>query len=53
MTLGDSLLSVVERYAIDQIVVAVRDQRGSGFPMQQVRECKMKVVEVIELPLFF
>jgi len=49
----DSLLSVVEKHAIDQIVVAVRDRRGGGFPVQQLLECRMKGVKVIELPSFF
>jgi sugar transferase (PEP-CTERM system associated) len=53
MTPGDSLLSVVEKYAIDRIVVAVRDRRGGGFPVQQLLECKMKGVEIIEMPTFF
>lgn len=50
---GDSLLSVVEKHSIDQIVVAVRDRRGGGFPVQQLLECRMKGVKVIELPSFF
>ena len=49
----DSLLSVVEKYAIDQIVLAVRDRRGGGFPVQQLLECRMKGVKIIELPTFF
>jgi sugar transferase (PEP-CTERM system associated) len=53
MAPGDSLLSVVEKYAIDKIVVAVRDRRGGGFPVQQLLECRMKGVKVIELPTFF
>jgi len=53
MAPGDSLLSVVEKYAIDKIVVAVRDRRGGGFPVRQLLECKMKGVKVIELPTFF
>jgi sugar transferase (PEP-CTERM system associated) len=50
---GDSLLSVVEKHAIDQIVVAVRDRRGDGFPVKQLLECKMKGIEIVELPTFF
>jgi sugar transferase (PEP-CTERM system associated) len=50
---GESLLSLVGRYSIDQIVVAVRDRRGGGFPLQQLLECKMKGVKVVELPTFF
>src|SRR6266404_5106880 len=38
MAPGDSLLSIVEKYAIDQLVVAVRDRRGGGFPVQQLLE---------------
>jgi sugar transferase (PEP-CTERM system associated) len=53
MAPGESLLSVVEKYEIDQIVVAVRDRRGGGFPVQQLLECKMKGIKVIELPTFF
>jgi sugar transferase (PEP-CTERM system associated) len=49
----DSLLSIVEKHAIDQIVVAVRDRRSGGFPVQQLLECRMKGVNVIELPTFF
>ena len=49
----DSLLSVIERYEIDQVVVAVRDRRGGGFPVRQLLECKMKGVKVSELPTFF
>jgi len=50
---GESLLSLVEKHAINQIVVAVRDRRGDGFPVTQLLECKMKGVDVVELPTFF
>src|SRR5262249_2050718 len=30
---GESLLSVVQRHAIDEIVIAVRDRRGGGLPV--------------------
>ena len=50
---GDTLLSIVEKYAIDRIVVAVRDRRGGGLPVQQLLECKMKGVEIVEMPTFF
>ena len=53
MAPGESLLSVVQKHAIDQIVVAVRDRRGGGFPVQQLLECRMKGVKIIELPTFF
>jgi sugar transferase (PEP-CTERM system associated) len=50
---GDSLLSVAERHAVDKIVVGVRDRRGGGFPVQELLECRMKGIEVLELPTFF
>jgi sugar transferase (PEP-CTERM system associated) len=50
---GESLLSVVEKHAIDEIVVAVRDRRGGGFPIQQLLECRLKGVKVTELATFF
>jgi sugar transferase (PEP-CTERM system associated) len=49
----DTLLSVVEKHAIDEVVVAVRDRRGGGIPVQQLLECKAKGVKIIELPTFF
>jgi sugar transferase (PEP-CTERM system associated) len=53
MTSEDSLLSMVKKYAVDQIVVAVRDRRGGGLPVDQLLECKMRGVKVIELSTFF
>jgi sugar transferase (PEP-CTERM system associated) len=53
MTPGDSLLSVAERHAVDQIVLGVRDRRGGGFPVHELLECRMKGIEVVELPTFF
>jgi sugar transferase (PEP-CTERM system associated) len=50
---GDSLLSVAERHAVDKIVVGVRDRRGGGFPVQELLDCRMKGIEVVELSTFF
>jgi sugar transferase (PEP-CTERM system associated) len=50
---GDSLLSVAERHAVDKIVVGVRNRRGGGFPVQELLECRMKGIEVVELSTFF
>jgi len=50
---GETLLSVAKKHAVDRIVVALRDRRGGSFPMQQLLECKMNGIEVIELPTFF
>ena len=53
MVPGDSLLSVVRKYGIDQIVVAVRDRRDGGLPVQELLECRLQGVKVTELPTFF
>jgi len=50
---GETLLSIAKKHAIDRIVVALRDRRGGSFPMQQLLECKMNGIEVIEMPSFF
>ena len=53
MAPGEKLWSVVERHRINQIVVAVRDRRGGGFPVQELLECRLRGVKVVELPTFF
>lgn len=53
MAPGDTLLSMVEKYGIDEIVVAIRDRREGGLPVQQLLECRMKGIKITELPAFF
>jgi sugar transferase (PEP-CTERM system associated) len=50
---GETLWSVVEKYGINQIVLAVRDRRGGGFPVQELLECRLRGVKIVELPTFF
>jgi sugar transferase (PEP-CTERM system associated) len=50
---GETLWSVVEKYGIQEIVLAVRDRRGGGFPVQELLECKLRGVKIVELPTFF
>jgi sugar transferase (PEP-CTERM system associated) len=50
---GDSLASVVQKLAIDKIVVAVRDRRGGGLPVQQLLDCRARGVKVMEIASFF
>jgi sugar transferase (PEP-CTERM system associated) len=44
---------MVEKYGVDQIVLAVRDRRGGGFPVQELLECRLKGVKIVELATFF
>lgn len=49
---GESLLSIAEKHQIDQLVIAVRDRRGGGLPLQQLMECRLKGIKITELPTF-
>jgi sugar transferase (PEP-CTERM system associated) len=48
-----SLFDTVKKYGIDEIVLAVRERRGGGLPMQELFECKLHGVRVTELSTFF
>ena len=48
-----SLPEIVDKYQIDEIVIAVRERRGGGLPVNDLLECKLKGVHVIELSSFF
>lgn len=49
----DSLLSIVYKHAVDEIVVGVRDRRNGGVPMTELLQCKVEGVEVTDLSSFF
>ena len=46
------LVELVKEYEIDEIVVAVNDRRKS-FPVDEILECKMEGIDVIDLIAFF
>jgi len=48
-----SLLAIVTRYAIDELVVAIRDRRNSGMNMNELLECKMEGVHVTDITTYF
>lgn len=48
-----SLTEIVDKHEIDEIVIAVRERRGGGLPVNELLECKLKGVHVIELSSFF
>jgi sugar transferase (PEP-CTERM system associated) len=50
---GESLPTVVKKHGIDEIVLAVRDRRGGGFPVQELLECRLNGTKVTELSAFF
>ncbi|MCC6474832.1 MAG: TIGR03013 family PEP-CTERM/XrtA system glycosyltransferase [Burkholderiales bacterium] len=50
---GETLLSIAEKYRVNQIVLAVRDRRGGGLPVQDLLKCRMNGIRITELPDFF
>lgn len=46
------LFDIVERMAVDEIVVAVDDRR-KGLPVNELIDCKMKGVEILDLLSFY
>ncbi len=46
------LYNIVERMAVDEIVVAVDDRR-KGLPVNELIDCKMKGVEILDLLSFY
>ncbi len=48
-----SILSVVKKYKIDEVIVGVRERRGGGLPADQLLECKLAGIEVVDLSSFY
>lgn len=48
-----SILSIAKKYKIDEIVVGMRERRGGGLPADQLLECKLAGIDVLDLPSFF
>jgi len=48
-----SLLAIVTRYAVDEIVTAIRERRNSGLNMHDLLECKLEGVRVTDISSFF
>jgi len=50
---GERLQEAVDRLKIDEIVVAVDDRRKGGLPMEELLECRMKGVAIIDAVNFY
>jgi sugar transferase (PEP-CTERM system associated) len=48
-----SILSIAKKYKVDEIVVGIRERRNGGLPADQLLECKLAGIEVVDLPSFF
>jgi sugar transferase (PEP-CTERM system associated) len=48
-----SIDELVQKYRVDEIIVAVREQRGGGVPMDQLLACRIRGIPVLDLAGFF
>ncbi|MBC7603029.1 MAG: sugar transferase [Ramlibacter sp.] len=49
----NSLEQVVQEHRIDEIVVAMREQRGGAVPMSQLLACRIRGINVLDLAGFY
>lgn len=49
----ESLPELVARLQISEIVLAVRDRRGGGIPLQDLLKCKLRGIRILEISSFF
>ncbi|MEO1766479.1 TIGR03013 family XrtA/PEP-CTERM system glycosyltransferase [Thiobacter aerophilum] len=47
------LSEIVDKYQIDEIVIAIRERRGGNLPVHELLDCKLKGIRVVELSSFF
>jgi sugar transferase (PEP-CTERM system associated) len=50
---GMSVGEVVRKHRVDEVIVAVREQRGGGVPMDQLLACRIRGIPVLDLAGFF
>jgi len=48
-----SLLEIIERHRIEEVIVAVREQRGGVLPLRELLECRINGVPVMDLAGFY
>jgi sugar transferase (PEP-CTERM system associated) len=48
-----SILAVARKHKVDEIVVGVRERRNGGLPADQLLECKLAGIDIVDLPSFF
>ncbi len=50
---GMSIDEIVRQHRVDEVIVAVREQRGGGVPMDQLLACRIRGIPVLDLAGFF
>ena len=53
LPMGESLLMMAQKYEASEIVVTVSNRRGDGFPIDQLLQCALGGVRVIDAATFF
>ena len=49
----ESLPDLAQRLQVGEIILAVRDRRSGGMPVQALLECKLRGINILELSSFF
>lgn len=47
------LQAIVERFEVNEVIVAVREQRGGAVPVNDLLECRVAGIPVSDLPAFY
>jgi sugar transferase (PEP-CTERM system associated) len=50
---SSNLSAIVQRFKVDEVIVAVRDQRGGVLPMRDLLDCRVRGVPVRDLSAFY
>ena len=50
---GASLVDIVRRMRVNEVIVAVRERRGGVLPLRELLDCKLAGVRVLDLSSFF
>lgn len=48
-----SLLSLANQYNINEVIVATRERRGGTYPIQELLECRINGIKVVDLVGFY
>lgn len=50
---GGRLYDIALALGATTIIVAIRERRGGGLPINELLECKLRGIEILDLPAFF
>ncbi len=50
---GMDLVETVQRYKVDEVIVAVRERRGGVLPLRELLDCKLMGVRVLDLSSYY